>query len=234
MPPSSAACLLEFGPRLAPPAPAAGAGQVYRLKHDPDRSLVLACQRERAAAGGPNGDSFGKLWERYQTRVFSLCYDLTGDRHDALDTSQETFARAFRRLDTFLFQARFAHWLYRIATNACIDLRRSARTRHHLSIDRMPVRSDPTTSSISLRDHQAEQPFEPLARGEMSADIHRAIDGLSVKLKEIVMLRYFEDLSYDDIRERLGVSMGTVKSRLFRAHERLQYWLEPAIGRHMA
>lgn len=211
--------------------PVARGGQVFQLRHDPDLPLLLACQKQRSATlDGP----FRELYERYRERVFNLCYELTGDAQDAHDISQETFARAFRRLDSFLFQAKFAHWLYRIATNACIDLRRATRSRSHLSIDRLLVQSDPDSRAITLPDASVEQPFDRLARDEMSGDIHRAIEGLSAKLKEVVMLRYFDGLSYDDIRARLGVSMGTVKSRLFRAHEILVHWLEPAMSRHSA
>ena len=80
---------------------------------------------------------------------------------------------------------------------------------------------------VSLPDERAEQPFEPFSRREKSQDVHRAIQGLSEKLREVVLLRYFEDLPYEDISQRLNVSIGTVKSRLFRAHESLQYWLAP-------
>jgi len=194
---------------------------------------VLACQRD-AGGADPEDDPRRKLCERDYTRVFGLCHDLTGDFQDAHDATQETFSRAFRRLESFLFQSRFAHWLFRIATNACIDLRRARRARQQISIDGLLVCSDPDAVTVTLPDDRAAQPFEQMARDEMGVDVHRAIAGLSDKLREIVVLRYFEDLSYEDIRERLGVSMGTVKSRLFRAHEALQYWLEPAMAKHSA
>lgn len=201
-------------------------------KHDPDRALVLACQtNDPSSLDGP----FREIFERYSSRVFTICHDLTGNLQDASDAAQETFSTVFRRMGTFRGESKFSSWLYRIASNAAIDIRRSARNKRPLSLDRMRESVDNTGArGISLPDDSAEQPFEPVARQEQSRDVHRAIQGLSEKLREVVLLRYFEGLPYEDISVRLGLSIGTVKSRLFRAHESLEYWLAPTQYRHSA
>jgi RNA polymerase sigma-70 factor (ECF subfamily) len=194
--------------------------------------LVQACRSGHAPA---LESAHRELFERYSARVFTICQDLTGNTQDACDATQDTFAIVFRRLDTFRFESRFSSWLYKIATNAAIDIRRSARLKRPLSLDRLlESKDDPSARGLSLPDERCAEPSDPPTQRERNADVHRAIRGLSEKLREVVLLRYFEDLAYEEIGRRLGVSVGTVKSRLFRAHEALQYWLAPAMARHTA
>ena len=198
---------------------------------DSDRALVLECQRSWPAISQA---PFRDLYDRYKKRIHGICHRLTGNLHDAQDASQETFATVFRRLHSFRFEAVFATWVHRIAVNVCIDLRRRIRTRPSVSFELLARSHDPDGRRLNFPDDRAPMPFEPAALRELHADVDHAIRGLSSKLREVVMLRYFEDLSYEEIGARQGISIGTVKSRLFRAHAALGYWLQPTLSRHSA
>ena len=199
--------------------------------NDPDRHLVLSCQQhDSARQEGP----FERLYTRYERRVLAICYELTHNQEDARDARQKAFEIAFRRLDTFRFESRFSTWLYRIATNAGIDALRYARSRKTRSLERLGARQGEDRGQLALPDEKAEDPFEAPARLELGVDVDRAIRGLAPKQREVIRLRYYEDLAYEEIGECLGISIGTVKSRLHRAHEALKFWLEPTSFRHSA
>jgi RNA polymerase sigma-70 factor (ECF subfamily) len=199
------------------------------MKADPDHELVLACQRVSPTA--LDGD-FRRLYERYKDRVYNVCYRITGNASDALDASQETFGIVFRRLREFRFQSRFSSWVYRIAVNASIDLKRRSSARRPTSLDALSEATFPDGARFDPADHAAEMPSRTASRRELEEEIQRAISRLSPKLRAIVVLRYVESLSYEELAETLGLSLGTVKSRLSRAHEALDRELTPVLDRH--
>lgn len=196
---------------------------------DPDEDLVRACQ-----ISGPDsleGDC-RRLYERYKDRVYNVCYRITGNATDALDASQETFGIVFRRVGEFRFQSRFSSWVYRIAVNASIDLRRRTRTRRFASLEAVQESGAADGSRFEMDDERVEMPSRAASRRELEDEIQRAIGRLSDKLRAIIVLRYVENLSYDEIAEVLKISLGTVKSRLSRAHEALDRELTPVLDRH--
>ncbi len=188
---------------------------------DPEAELVLACQRAepRALEG-----EFRELYERYKDRVYNVCYRITGNPTDALDASQETFSIVFRRIREFRFQSRFSSWIYRIAVNASIDLRRRGRTRRLASLEVM--------RDNEIDDKKLEMPSAAASRHELEEEIQRAVSRLSAKLRSIIVLRYTTGLSYEQISEVLQISLGTVKSRLSRAHDALDRELTPVLDKH--
>jgi RNA polymerase sigma-70 factor (ECF subfamily) len=143
------------------------------------------------------------VFERYRDRVFSIALlFLKGERAAAEDVAQEVFVKAFRALPSFRRDARLSTWLYRIVANACLDELR--RRRRVLLFGDLPPAM-----------HPAVLPAEPAdPRGDVAAAVQR----LAPKLRMAVLLRYFEDLSYQEIASALGVTTGTVASRLNRAH----------------
>lgn len=195
---------------------------------DPDSELVLACQQ-----GAPSGlaGPFRDLYERFKDRVYNVCYRITGSPSDALDASQETFGIVFRRLGEFRFQSRFSSWVYRIAVNSSIDMKRRARTRRIASLEAVQE-TGPEGSRFDIRDDRIEMPIASASRKELEAEVQRALDRLSPKLRAIVVLRYTQSLSYEEIAETLKISLGTVKSRLSRAHEALDRELTPLLDKH--
>lgn len=152
------------------------------------------------------GDSaaFETLVRRYQHVLFTVALKLTGDEEDARDVTQNAFVRAFLKLDSFDPSRKFFSWLYRIAVNESLNARRDRRTHEPLE-DRF--------EAVTGGD-----PVELLeARGRVQAGLM----ALSSEYREVIVMRYFAELSYEEIAEAIGIPEKTVKSRLFSARQRL-------------
>jgi len=199
------------------------------MNPDPDAELILGCQQKDPS--GLEGE-FRVLYDRYKDRIYNVCYRITGNASDALDASQETFGIVFRRIGEFRFQSRFSSWVYRIAVNASIDLRRRARTRRLASLDAFQDTRGSESARFEISDDSVEMPSATASRRELEAEIQKAICRLSDKLRSIIVLRYNQNLSYEEVAETLQISLGTVKSRLSRAHEALDRELTPLLDRH--
>jgi RNA polymerase sigma-70 factor, ECF subfamily len=199
------------------------------VRNDPDRALIESCQ-----GSSPNGlqGSFRALYELYKDRVYNVCYRITGNATDALDASQETFGIAFRKIGEFRFESKFSSWVYRIAVNASIDIKRRSGARWLASLDGSREPDGIELPRVDLRDERTELPFAAASRHELEDEIQQAISRLSPKMRAITVLRYVENLSYDEIAETLHISIGTVKSRLSRAHQALDRELTPVLDRH--
>lgn len=188
--------------------------------------LIHRCQ---SATGSEFDAAFGDLYLLFRDRVYSVAYRITGNPADALDASQETFSILFRKIKDFRFQSKFSSWVYRIAVNASIDLCRRSSLKNTASLDALTddtVRSS-ERGGFAPADTGAVRPRSAAEDNELSTDIHGAIQRLSPKLRSIVILRYIENLSYEEVAAVLGCSLGTVKSRLSRAHAAL----EPLLAR---
>jgi RNA polymerase sigma-70 factor (ECF subfamily) len=144
-----------------------------------------------------------QVFERYRDRVFAIAHRfLKGDEEAARDVTQEVFVKLFRSVATFRRDARFSTWLYRIVANTCMDELR--RRRRLVFFGDLPDVLHPATSS--------EGP------SVVGADVAAAVARLSPPLRMAVLLRYFEDLSYEEIAQALDSTTGTIASRLHRAH----------------
>ncbi len=165
--------------------------------------------------------AFEELVRRYQTQVFNLAYRILGDRTDALDVSQEVFILLFRKLGTFRSESRFSTWLYRVATNACRDYTR--KKRYHLSLSSRADEDMPEWEEMLPGDE--ENPDDLLISAELQGRVRAAIRELPLKFREVVFLHDIEGYNYNEIAEILGISLGTVKSRLNRARHRLAHEL---------
>jgi len=172
--------------------------------------------------GMTRGDprAFRELVECYKRKVYYLALDMAGNPTDAEDISQEVFLKVFRSFSTFRRGARLGSWLYRITYNAAIDhLRRKGATPE-------PV-GDEVLESISrveaaLPPRGAADPGANLESSELQSRIARALDQISPQEKAVFVLRHYEDLKLKDIAETLDLSIGSVKSYLFRAVRKLQ------------
>lgn len=197
---------------------------------DDDARLVERCQ-----ASTPSGleGPFRELYDAYRDRVYNVCFRICGNAADALDASQETFGILFRKLGEFRFGSKFSSWVYRIAVNASIDLKRRSNSRWQSSIESIQEGRGPADKGrFEFPDDRAEAPMRVASRHELEDEIQRAIGRLSPKLSAITVLRYVEGLTYDQIAETLQISIGTVKSRLARAHEALDRELTPVLDRY--
>jgi RNA polymerase sigma-70 factor, ECF subfamily len=181
------------------------------LLKDPDANLVAACRQ-------PGGDAFEAAFEqlflRYRERVHAIAFRVTGSPIDALDVVQESFSLVFRKLPGFRGGSLFSTWLFRIVVNCSIDHRRRRTT----TLQTCQLSSD----DIDAID-DATGPREAAAKHELGDQVQAAIGELSPKLRAILALRYLEDMSYEQLSVTLSLSLGTVKSRLARAHLALEH-----------
>jgi len=158
-------------------------------------------------------EAFRALYEKYMDRVFATAYRIAGDRETAADLAQEIFVKVFEELPGFRFGSRFSTWLYRVAANHAIN--KASETARHARLRARVARERPPA------------PGEPRPRDRFADErIQAALDGLSVKLRAVTVLRYLEGLSYEEIAEAMDLSVGTVKSRLFLAHATLKEALD--------
>lgn len=165
---------------------------------------------ERAQRGSRR--AFGKLMELYQKPIYNLCYRLTGTREEAEDLTQETFLRAFERLDTFREGARFLPWIYTIGLNL---------TRNHLSRRSLhPAARD--NGFLERQGNREPGPQEILLEKEGGERLGRALMELPVEIREAVWLRYGEELGYDEVSDILSISSAAARMRVHRGLKRLR------------
>lgn len=162
-----------------------------------EHRLIEACQR------GDRG-AFEQIYRLYEEKVYSLTYYLCKQHETAKDLTQQAFLKAYTSLDSFNFESRFGTWLYRLTMNLCIDERRKSERMQLLPIEH--ARS-PNFTSTESADADA-------LRNEFSDAVEGAITKLSDTLRSAFVLKYVAGLSYTEISETLGCSVGTVGSRL--------------------
>ncbi len=170
--------------------------------------------------------AFGRLVERYQQRVYALSYGIVRQREDAWDVAQEAFVKAYRNLGRFEGNSAFYTWMYRIAYNLSIDALRDRARRETVDLDEnRRIEEALAKSGKSPMEH----PDEMAARRELSSVLQTAMRKLSDKHRAIIVLREIQGLSYEEMAEVLGISKGTVMSRLFHARQNLQTLLAPYV-----
>lgn len=189
---------------------------------DPDSALVQACQE----AEGPEFErAFAQVFALYQDRVYTICLRVCGNQEDALDAAQETLVTLARRIRDFQGRSRFSSWVYRIAVNAAIDVR-----RRRLDAPRAGVQTrlgeDAEWLAESAVDVPSSNPLEAVQQAEEHEQVRQALANINPRFASLLVLRYIEGLSYDEIAETLDCNLGTVKSRLNRAHAALRAYLE--------
>ncbi len=163
--------------------------------------------------------AFQQLIERHQDRLFGLLRRLVRDRFAVEDLAQEVFVKVFRKLHTFNRESAFFTWVYRIAVNAATDhLERQGRRKLRLVED---------TNTLDSGDRGSDcGAAEPILEEELRQVTRQILEELPEKYRTILVLREYEDLSYTDMAEVLGCSIGTVESRLFRARKRFKDAIE--------
>lgn len=192
-------------------------------EHTDQELVALARDGDRGA--------FQELVERYQRRVFNVCYGVVRNREDAMDLVQETFIRVYRNLHRFKGDASFYTWIYRIAKNAGIDHIRRSKRRQALDYDDA-IRRDPddATDDFMLPSPLGLNPARVVGRRELLEKIEDALSSLSEAHREVIILREIEGLSYQEIAEAVDISIGTVMSRLHHARKNMQQALEHYAG----
>jgi RNA polymerase sigma-70 factor, ECF subfamily len=178
-----------------------------------ERGVVEACQ---------NGsrEAFRTLFVTYKDRVYSIALRYSGNESAAMDITQDVFVKLFSRIIEFRGEASFESWLYRLVVNSCLDYRRKAS------------RLVPLLEEVSQRLFVSkEDPTRNLERSEIGRRVQEAVAKLPPNLRMAIVLRYTEELSYEEIAGVFGISKGTVASRLNRAHKDLARRLSHMSGR---
>ena len=164
-----------------------------------------------------NVNDFEKLVTAYEKNVYNIALRMVGDPDDAADMTQETFIKAYRALSSFRGDSKFSSWLYRIASNVCLDFLRS-RSRHpQVSLSTVDEDDRATFELPDMRQNPEEQLMKKLG---MEA-VRRGLEQLPEQQRQILVLRELGGLSYAELAHTLGLEEGTVKSRIFRARKRL-------------
>jgi RNA polymerase sigma-70 factor (ECF subfamily) len=174
---------------------------------------------------GGDSHAFEFLFEKYRDRVYRIAYRFVRNKDDALDVAQDVFLRVYTGIKGFKTDSKFFTWLYRISTNRAIDFTRQKRSRAALGVETPLLEAEgrPLPGRSSVRD-----PADLAEEKELDEKLARAVDGLSEKHRAVFTLHATENLSYREIAEVLGCSIGTVMSRLFYARKKIQETLRRA------
>ncbi|HMQ04582.1 MAG TPA: RNA polymerase sigma factor [Pyrinomonadaceae bacterium] len=166
-------------------------------------------------------EAFGEIVRRWERKIFALCFGMLGREDEARDAAQETFIAAYRNLSRFRGEAKVSSWLHRIAVNQCLTTKRRAKTRSEEFIDEekneeeryfvAPERNSPTRLSEA---------------NERLTLVRQAVTSLPSDLRQVVVMKEFEDMTFQEISETLEVPLSTVKSRLYTALRQLRLKLE--------
>nr|WP_275984042.1 RNA polymerase sigma factor SigW [Paenibacillus hamazuiensis] len=183
----------------------------------------------RLAKLARNGDrgAFAQLVDLYQDKIYHLAYRMMGNAQEAEDVVQETFLRVYSNLERYDETQKFSTWIYRIATNLCIDRLRKRRTTYSLDAE-MPEGEG--SDWYSLMPSNEDTPEKQVIVSETQQQIRESIDTLPEKYKSIVILRYLQDMSLQEISEVLTMPITTIKTRLHRGREFLRKKLEQTFG----
>lgn len=170
------------------------------LPQDPDDAALVA----RCRAGDQAG--FELLVRRHQRPLFNIALRMLGNREDAADATQNAFVKVYEHLDAYDVDRRFFSWMYRILVNECLNILRRRRPSIDCSVVDLPTERGP---------------LDALERSERHRQIQAALMALPLEQREVVILRHFGGLSYEEIAGATGVPAKTIKSRLYSARQRL-------------
>jgi RNA polymerase sigma-70 factor (ECF subfamily) len=170
---------------------------------------------ERALTG--DAEAFGEIAQRWERRIFALAFGMLGREEDARDATQETFLAAFRNLRGFRGDAKVSSWLHRIAINQCITRQRRAMVRKESALD-----TEAEKNAASFATPLSHSPARVAEGRESSAAVRLAVNSLPLELRQVVVMKEFEELTFKEIADALDLPLSTVKSRLYTALKQLQ------------
>jgi RNA polymerase sigma-70 factor (ECF subfamily) len=172
------------------------------------------------------GELFEVLVERYRIRLYRFVQRFTNDAEDARDVTQDVFLKVYGALDSYDSKYKFSTWLFRIAGNAAIDHLRRRRIRA-LPLD-LPPDEEGSERRMEPKEFRPD-PYEDLARRRLRTALDAAIERLPDDYRELISLRHYGELPYEEIAELKGMPLGTVKNKLFRARQALRDLLPPNV-----
>ena len=174
---------------------------------------------ERALTG--DAQAFGEIVRRWERRIFALTYGMLGREEDARDATQETFLAAFRNLRGFRGEAKVSSWLHRIAVNQCISRQRRSKVRSESALE-----DEQETNANSFATPTHHSPAHVTEGRQQTVAVRRAVNSLPLELRQVVVMKEFEELTFREIADVLDLPLSTVKSRLYTALKQLQMRLQ--------
>jgi len=174
-----------------------------------------------AHAVSADPDAFGEIVRRWDRKIFALCFGMLGREDEARDAAQEAFIAAYRNLKNFRGEAKVSSWLHRIAVNQCLTTKRRHKTRSEEYIDD----SDGSEERIFV----AAARYSPASEAEQTERtrvVRQAVTALPSDLRQVIVMKEFEEMTFQEISETLDIPLSTVKSRLYTALKQLRMRLE--------
>ncbi len=185
---------------------------------------------EELVAGYLKGNkaAFEEIVRRYEDRLYRLSFRMLGNHHDALDAVQEILLKLMAALPKFQGRSRFGTWLYRLAANTCLDIRRKRGRTAAESLD-ATLEFSPATSLAILDDEPADNPDIYIEQQYRENVVRAALDQLPESQRRLLELRDLEDLSNSQVADMLGIEVGALKARLHRARQALKRVLDGGV-----
>ena len=168
-----------------------------------------------------NSEAFGEIVKRWERKIFALCFGMLNREDEARDAAQETFIAAYRNLKNFRGEAKVSSWLHRIAVNQCLTNKRRAKTRSESFLD------DETNADEKI--FIAPSRLSPSRTTEQNERLHlvrQAVGSLPEDLRQVIVMKEFEEMTFQEISDMLEVPLSTVKSRVYTALKQLRLKLE--------
>ncbi|MGA3007225.1 MAG: sigma-70 family RNA polymerase sigma factor [Opitutaceae bacterium] len=193
-----------------------------QLEADADRTIVQQVQAGDVAA-------FNRIILKYRERLYSVIYNMTGNREDTADLTQDAFIKAFQSINRFQGQATFFTWLYRIAVNSTVTHLRKNRLRTFFSLEKIVEEGKNAEVIAALTDKSGAE-REAFVK-ELQEKLNDALQKLSINHRTVITLFEIDGLSHAEIAEVMDCSVGTVRSRLHYAKQLLQAELQPYLSK---
>jgi RNA polymerase sigma-70 factor (ECF subfamily) len=174
---------------------------------------------ELAVSG--ESEAFGEIVRRWERKIFALCFGMLGREDEAGDAAQETFIAAYRSLKGFRGEAKVSSWLHRIAVNQCLTTKRRKRVRAEDYFD-----EDDNAEERSFVAAARYSPANETETAERLTIVRQAVGALPTDLRQVIVMKEFEEMTFQEISETLELPLSTVKSRLYTALKQLKMKLE--------
>lgn len=171
-------------------------------------------------------DAFREVVERHSQTLFRLAYRMTGNEQDAEDVVQETFLRAYRRLNKFEARSSFSTWLYRIAVNCSLDQSRKRRQQDERQLEPNPELPDPM-QTLPSTDPSTER---LVLSAEVRKKVEATLNDLTEKERAAFVLRHYEGMSIEEVARAMGLRANAAKNNIFRAVQKLRRALQPVVS----
>ncbi len=168
-----------------------------------------------------NSEAFGEIVKRWERKIFALCFGMLAREDEARDAAQETFISAYKNLKNFRGDAKVSSWLHRIAVNQCLTVKRRAKTRSESFLDDENNAEEKVFVAPSRLS-----PSRATEQNERLKIIRQAVASLPADLRQIVVMKEFEEMTFQEISDALDLPLSTIKSRLYTALKQLRMKLE--------